>query len=131
MAAVANCCRKKRRRAESPPRSPASVSRHSSLGPARPALRAPRWDAYLQAGDLALLQYPQDLALYRQRHVTDLVQKKRAAVTLFEAPDPLGSRPGKRPFFMAEQFALKEVFRNCRAIDGDERLGTPVAVMMD
>ncbi len=40
------------------------------------------------------------------------------------------SRAGKRPFFMSEQFRLRQAFGQRAAVDGDERLSATQAVMM-
>src|SRR5262249_2005588 len=62
--------------------------------------------AAAQAVEPLLLQYPQHFGLQRQRHVTDFVQKQRAAVTLFELADSLPIGPGERAFFVAEELAF-------------------------
>src|SRR5690348_3972890 len=50
---------------------------------------------------------------------------------LFKPADPARISARKRAAFVAEKFAFQEVFRNGRAIDGDEgRLG-PAAVLVD
>ncbi|MOA44606.1 hypothetical protein D3C78_1669110 [compost metagenome] len=40
-----------------------------------------------QRGDLAFLQHPQQPRLQGQRHVTDFIEKQRAAMGLLQAAD--------------------------------------------
>ena len=83
------------------------------------------------AGEGAVLQDAQQFALHRHRHLADLVEEERAAVRLFEAPDALGAGAGERSLLVTEQLALEEIFRNGRAIDGEERPVVPCAVLVD
>ena len=59
------------------------------------------------AVELAFCQHPQQARLQRGRHVADLIEKQRAAVRLFEAPDAARVGTGKRAFLMPEQFGLE------------------------
>ena len=77
------------------------------------------------------MQDAQQFALDRHRHLADLVEKKRAAVRLLETSDALGAGPGEGALLVTEQLALEEIFRNGRAIDGEERPVVPRAVLMD
>ncbi len=52
--------------------------------------------------DFALLQHAQQLGLHGERHVSDFVQKKRAASGLLEFADVPAGRAGEGTFFMAE-----------------------------
>ncbi len=52
-----------------------------------------------------------------ERNFTDLVKIDGSAVRVFQTTDALVYRPGKRSLFMAEQFTLKQIFRNGGAID--------------
>ncbi len=79
----------------------------------------------------AVLQHAQEFALQGERHFADLVEKKRSPIGLLEATDALGTRAGERSFFVTEQFALQQVLRNGRAIDGEERPVVARAVLMD
>ena len=68
-----------------------------------------------------LLQKAKQFNLQRQRDFTDFIQKKRSATGAFQFAFALGVRAGERAFFMAEQFAFQQGFRNGAAIDGHER----------
>src|ERR1700689_691454 len=80
--------------------------------------------------DLALLKHAEQLRLHGSRHVADLVQKERAAVSLLElACVPLrGASEGT--FLVPEQLALDQLRRNRRAVEGDERPRRPVALLV-
>jgi hypothetical protein len=81
--------------------------------------------------DLALLQDAQDLGLGRQRHVADLVEEDRPAVAELELADPLARGAREGALLVAEELALDQVVGDGGAVDGDERLGGPVAVLPD
>jgi len=83
------------------------------------------------AGERPVLQHAQEFALDGERHVADLVEKEGAAVALLEPADTLGAGPGEGTFFVTEEFAFEEIFRNGRAIDGKERTVVPRAVLVD
>ena len=83
------------------------------------------------AGEFALLQHAQDLALQRQRHVADFVEEKRAAIALLEAPDARAGGAGEGALFVAEELALEQLLGDGRAVDGDEALRAALAVVMD
>jgi len=56
-----------------------------------------------------LAEHAQELHLRGAVDLADFIEEKRAAIRLLEAADaPLG-RPGERPFFVPEQFALQEL----------------------
>ena len=54
-------------------------------------------------------------------HLADLVEQKRPAIGELEAAHAPLHRAGERPFFVPEDFAFHERFRNGRAVDGHER----------
>ncbi len=62
------------------------------------------------------LQYPQELGLQVQRHVSHLVEEQCALVGPLEAADALGQGAGKGPFLVAEQIALSEAGGNGGAV---------------
>jgi hypothetical protein len=72
----------------------------------------------------------QQAGLQIGRHVADFVEKERAAFGLLEAPAALRLRAGKRAALVAEQLGFKQIFRNGRGVDGDERLAGTRAVAM-
>src|SRR5260370_35001973 len=80
---------------------------------------------------LSLLQNPQNLALDGQRHVANLVEEQRSTIALLKSPNSLRRSAGKGSFFVSEELAFQQVFRDCSAIDCDERLDASIAVMMD
>src|SRR5262249_22842985 len=73
-----------------------------------------------QSFDLALLQNAQHLRLQVERHVRNLVQKKRSPLRLLNAPDVPRVRTGEGSALVAEQLAFQKLRRNGRAVDGDE-----------
>ena len=71
--------------------------------------------------EFLFLQHAQQLALQRQRHVADLVEKQRAALghlQLAQAALALGAGEGAGRG--AEEFRFEEAFRNRRAVHTDE-----------
>src|SRR5258705_7909151 len=73
-----------------------------------------------------LLQDAQQLRLERRGDVAYLVQKARAFVSHFEAPDLLRDGSGEGALLMTEQLAFQKIQRNGRAIQLDK--GTPAAL---
>ncbi len=67
------------------------------------------------------LKKPQKLYLNRRREFADLVQEQGSAVCAFDHSPALHVRACKRALFMAEQFALQQIFGNRIAIDGHKR----------
>ena len=51
-------------------------------------------------------QYSQEPGLEFSRHITDFVQKQRAAFGLFEASVTNRAGAGKRPLLMTEEFGF-------------------------
>src|SRR5438045_4901040 len=76
--------------------------------------------------DRHLLDRPQQLRLRGERQVRDLVQEQRAALGMLELSEP-PAHTGCRPFLDAEQLGLEQRLDERRAVDGDERSGTPPA----
>src|SRR5688500_164888 len=75
--------------------------------------------ASADARELAVLQHTEQPDLCLQRHLADLVEEKRSAVSLFEAPSPLGPCISERAFLVAEQFRFEKRFGNGPAVDLD------------
>ena len=78
-----------------------------------------------------VLQDAQHLGLQGRRHVADLVEKERAAVALLELADAAAVGPGEGALLVAEQFALQQRLRDGGAVDGQERLVGPLAVVIE
>ncbi len=76
---------------------------------------------------LARLQNAQQARLGLDRHVADLVEEKRAALRLLEAADRARRRAGEGAFLVAKEFALDQLARDRRHVDGDEGSGPPLA----
>ena len=83
------------------------------------------------ARELAFLQDTQDFTLNLQGHFADLVQEKRALIALLESANPLAVGAGEGPFLVAKKFAFEKVVRNGRAVNGEEALVAPSAVVVD
>src|SRR5262245_20188770 len=66
------------------------------------------------------LQKPQELGLKFQRDIADLVEKDRAAMGQFDLARLATVCAGKRALFMAEQFALQELFRQTHGVNSDK-----------
>src|SRR6185436_12081406 len=78
-----------------------------------------------------LLQDTHQFDLCAGSHVTYLVQKKRAAAGLLEAPDPPHLRAREGPAFVPEQFALQQCLWNRGAVNRDERRFRALAVLIN
>ena len=65
-------------------------------------------------------QHAQQPCLQVKRHVANFIEEQRAAIGLLEAAAPHGLRAGEGAALMAEQFALQQVLRDGRRVDGDE-----------
>ena len=81
--------------------------------------------------ELALLQHPQQLHLQRRAHRPDFVEEQRAFVRLLEAALPVADRAGERPAHVAEELRFEQRFRNRAAVERDEAMHAPRAVVMD
>src|SRR6266436_3041802 len=69
-----------------------------------------------QSLELLLLQHAQQLRLQLRRDVAYFVQKQRAFVSHFEAPDLLRDGSGEGALLMTEQFAFLQIHWNRRAV---------------
>src|SRR5262249_18424627 len=67
------------------------------------------------------LEDAEDFGLRLNRHVTDFIEKQRAAVRKLKLTFLGFACARKRSFCVAEQFAFDEFFWNCRAVDFDKR----------
>src|SRR5262249_11738223 len=76
------------------------------------------------------LQNAQELGLHLQVDVADLVEKERTAVGQLEAADlvPVGAR--KSPLDVSEKLTFQEALGQGGAVDRNERLFGPVAVLV-
>ena len=72
--------------------------------------------------EMPIRQYAQQAGLQFGRHVTDFVEKQRAALSLLEAAAPLGLGTGKGAAFVAEEFRFEQILGYRRRVDGDEGL---------
>ena len=72
----------------------------------------------------------EQLDLRRERDVADLVEEQRAAVGVLEPALPLAVGAGEGPLDVAEQLALQDVLAEGRAVQRDERLVPPRAVVV-
>ena len=78
--------------------------------------------------DFPLLEHAQQLDLQEQRQLADFIQEDRPAVGQLELPLLVGRRARERPATVPEQLGFKQVFRNRRTVDDDERTAGPLAV---
>src|SRR5271154_5265775 len=73
-----------------------------------------------------LFKNAQQVRLQLEWHVTDLVEKDRAPVCLFETPSCTTSTcPGEPTFRVPEDFASQEFFRQCSTVDRNEGPSRP------
>src|SRR5207249_6607201 len=79
------------------------------------------------AGDLALLQAPQQLRLRGPREVPDLVEEQRAAARCLELPLAHRQGAGEGAALVAEQLTFHELVGEGPAVDCDERAGRAAA----
>jgi len=78
----------------------------------------------------AFLKHAQEARLGLERHVADLVEEERAVIGLLEAPGVARIGAGEGPLLMTEELALDQLARDCRHVDGDERSGAALAVIV-
>ncbi len=71
------------------------------------------------------------LGLEFERNLANLVEKNRASVRQFKAPDSLRHCPGERAFLVTEHFALQKAHRNRGAVQLHERMGASLAAFMN
>ncbi len=77
--------------------------------------------------DLAFLDGAQELDLRGRRQLADLIEEQRAAGGLRELSDMAVGGAGEGAFLVTEQNGFHEIVGDGAAIDGDERLGAPLA----
>ncbi len=90
----------------------------------------------LQIKDTCLLPsyidyFSQQLGLHRQRHDADLIQKHRAAVGRDEQSRFVRDRACEGALYVSEQFRLDQRFADPRAVNGPERPGGAIGLVMD
>ena len=81
--------------------------------------------------ELPLLKHPQKLHLHARTHCADFVEKQRPFVRLLEPALAGADGAGKRAAHVSEQLRLQECLRNRTAVERDETLRAPRAVVMD
>src|SRR5262245_25127770 len=81
--------------------------------------------------DLPFLEDAQEIRLRLERDVADLVEEDRPAVGDLELPLPSILRPRERSLLVAEQLALEERLGQRAAVDGDERVVSSAARVVD
>ena len=83
------------------------------------------------AADAVLLQDTQQLGLHGKWQGADFVEKEGSPVGTLEIAAPPGLRPGERPFFIAEKFALQQCGSDGSAIHPHKRPPAPARKLMD
>ena len=83
-----------------------------------------------EAPEASFFEDLEQLGLHRKVHVSDLVEKQRAAVRDFQQSDLARDRSGERPFFVTEEFGLEEIPVETGAIEIQKALLAPGAVVM-
>src|SRR6516165_1490677 len=74
-----------------------------------------------EAPHLRLLDNAKQLGLGADRHLTDLVEQQGSVLSPLEASCSSFDGPCKRTLLMAKQLAFDQAFRQCGAVDSDER----------
>lgn len=82
------------------------------------------------AGDLALLQHPQQLDLQLQAQLADLIQQQGAAFRRFEPALMGADGAGKGAFLVAEQLGFRQAFGQRAAVHRQKRLMAARAVVV-
>ncbi len=84
------------------------------------------------AQHFALLNHPQQAGLRLKWHLTNLIQKQRAAVRQLKLTGrAAASRAGKSTIDIAKQLALHQIARQRATVDGDKRLLRAQAGIVD
>ena len=84
-----------------------------------------------QRAHFAFLQYPQQLGLQRQGHVTDLVEEQGAAMGIVDQAAVIPVGAGEGALAIAEQFTFQQMLRQRRAVLHHKALAAPRSVVMD
>lgn len=84
-----------------------------------------------QPHDDLSLEEPEKLRLGGRAQFADLVEKKGPLIGLFDLSFLGGLSPGEGPFFMSEQLAFDQIEWDGGAVDGDERLVSSRACLVD
>ena len=77
------------------------------------------------------LQDAKQLALQGEIHIADFIEENRAVLSLLEAADAAGIRPGKGAAFVAEQLTLEQTKRNRCAVHANERVPSARSLGVD
>src|SRR5258708_15475780 len=84
-----------------------------------------------KAAQFVVFQHAQQLGLRSDRHLPDLVEKKRSAFRQLKASSTSFHGAGERALFMAENFAFDQGFRNSGAGYGNKCPVLPGTEIMD
>jgi hypothetical protein len=80
----------------------------------------PDWPRATESDEFSLLQDAEAFRLREERHLTDFVEEQHTAVGEFELADFDTVCARERPALESEELRLEKLFRQRRAIDGDE-----------
>ena len=80
--------------------------------------------------NIAILQHAQQLRLQRQRQFANFIKEQGAVISHLKFTAAVADSPGKRPFHMAKQLALRHAFRQRRAVEIDQRVSRPRRALM-
>ena len=80
--------------------------------------------------EFLFLQHAQQLDLGGRRNVADFIQKNCSAVGNLKPAFAHGNRAGERAFFVAEQFAFDDGFRQRGAVEFHKRLAFARALLV-
>ena len=87
--------------------------------------------AVSDAFELAFLQHPQQLGLQGAAHGADLVEEERAFVRRLQPARARGDGAGEGAADVAEQLGLEQALGHRAAVEGDEAMAAPGAVVVD
>ena len=78
-------------------------------------------DVVADAADFFFLEDAQEAALQKRRHGADFIEENGSAVGFLEEALLVVHSAGESAFAMAEEFGFEKIFRECAAVNGDER----------
>ena len=80
--------------------------------------------------NIAILQHAQQFGLQRQRQFADFVEEQRAVIGHLKFAAAVADSPGKCPFHVTEQLALRHALRQRRAVEVHQRVSRPRRTLM-
>jgi hypothetical protein len=89
------------------------------------------WLVTTHPNDLTFLQHAEKVRLSLQADIADLIQEDRSSLGDLELPFLAVLGAGEGSFFVTEQLAFQQSFRQCAAVNYHQRMKLSGARMMD